>query len=474
MMKNRKEIISMDRTKNNDELFFFGLEIHIGLNTQKKLYCDCKNSKETCGYCLGHPGFLPIINWSAIEKAVKIIKMLKGTVQTVFCADRKHYIYPDLPKKFQITQLHKPLGYNGFINIMDTRVNILNFALEEDAGRNLTDRDLDIINIDFKRCGNPLLELTTDYQNINNIEIIINFLRILKRLLKHYDYSNADVLDGTFRFDLNLSMQTNKYISPRIEIKNINSILEIKKIVNYERFRIIKEKPTLSTTRGWNGNKTFFLRNKENYFFWVEKDVSKKKIFLKTNKISNIYNDILDFCKQTQMLNLKDIFKLFNLKLFNVFKKCIEKKICSKNFFVQNINNIKKWVSIFSEEQTLEILKIINKFQPVSIFIKENTIIINKTIEDQADFNTLISRLNKNFEKFSSLKDIDLEEVLKTKKFCEYFSELNTIVHPISKQRKINFIIGQTIQYLKNNKGKVNLNLIKNKINKYILKYNNQ
>lgn len=463
--------------KNNNipkAIMFFGLEIHIGLNTKHKLYCRCKTGLETCGYCLGYPGFLPMINMEAINTAKHIINTLHGRVADKFMADRKPYIYPDLPKKFQITQLRLPIGTNGWIQCNENnKITILNFCLEEDAGRNLTNRDLNVIDINFKRCGNPLLELTTDYRNVVNVDYIIMFLRILKHILQYYDYSKADVLHGTFRFDLNLSLQTTNYISPRVEVKNINSIAEIKKIVNYEYHRILEEKPNISTTRGWNGNKTFFLRNKTIYSFWPENDISYFIIDRNNPKTDNIYDEIIKFCKVHQLkLLLSDVFKLFIRKMFIMFKHIISNNWLSHNFFFKHYDILMKWSEYFEIKEILEILDLLRRFQPISVFLKDNIMLINESIIKQNKIQDITTILQKKLNTQANIKEIDVNKLLESDEFKKYFIELSKIQKKIIKQRKINFIIGKIIQYIKKHNGRINTSIIKNQVLKHHVKNN--
>lgn len=244
---------------------FIGLEIHVVLNTKYKLFCKCLNSIECCNYCMGFPGTLPYTNHDAIDKSIQIVKLFNGKINNIFKMDRKHYIYPDLPKKFQITQLSHPIGINGFIKIklndIIKKIQINRFSLEEDAARNLSKTEDKQLKLDFNRCGNPLLEITTDHLNMNSADEAVLFLRILKKIIKQKKsgiiINNLPNIKDNYRFDLNLSfLFNNKKFSHRIEIKNINSIKDIYKIIKFEQNRIenlylnLKFKKQKDETRG--------------------------------------------------------------------------------------------------------------------------------------------------------------------------------------------------------------------------------
>ena len=205
-----------------------GLEIHVQLKTDSKLFCDCKtNYQDTdpnqniCPVCLNQPGAKPYpTNEKALEYALKIALMLdcKITDEVAYFM-RKHYSYPDLPSGYQRTSV--PIGYAGNLN----GVGITEVHMEEDPGQFKPDRGI----VDYNRSGIPLIEIVTD-PDMHSPEEARNFLKELQRIL---DYSGSARGEGTMRADVNISIEGGK----RAEIKNINSIKGAYKALQFELIR---------------------------------------------------------------------------------------------------------------------------------------------------------------------------------------------------------------------------------------------
>lgn len=226
-----------------------GLEIHVPLNTQQKLFCSCPTNYyevgepniNTCPVCTGMPGIKPYpLNYSALEAAIMVAQLLdcKVVLENIF-VKRKHYNYPDLPSGYQRTS--EPVGKDGKLN----GVGIWEVHLEEDPGR----YDLKTGYVDYNRSGVPLLEIVTA-PDMKTPEDVRNFMRELTNLLK-YTERIIDV-GGVMRADVNISIEG----GAKVEIKNINSVAGAFKAIQYE---LVRQKNMLSRgavirqeTRGFN------------------------------------------------------------------------------------------------------------------------------------------------------------------------------------------------------------------------------
>ena len=271
-----------------------GLEIHVQLKTNTKMFCGCDNSGEDkpinsciCEICLGHPGTLPLPNETAIQWSLKASLALNCDIPTVSKFDRKHYFYPDLPKGYQISQYDEPLGKGGFLEINGQTIRINRLHLEEDAAK-LLHRDGYTL-VDFNRAGTPLMEIVTE-PDIEDPRIAGNFLRELRAILKAIGVSNADMEKGHLRCDANISLrkEAQDKLYPKTEIKNINSFKAVERALAYEikRQTLLWEQdsaPKIESTRGWDEEKgaTIEQREKEavhDYRYFCEPDIPPIRI----------------------------------------------------------------------------------------------------------------------------------------------------------------------------------------------------
>jgi len=161
-----------------------GLEIHLKLNTEHKLFCLCLNKEDeintnSCFICLGFPGTLPNLNKNVLEKTLDFASYFSPSITKRLFFDRKHYLYPDLPKEYQITQPFFPIVKNGCLNIFNKNINIERISIEEDAAKSIQKKGKRLI--DFNRCGTPLIEMCTS-PNFSSIEEVMYFLKILRNI----------------------------------------------------------------------------------------------------------------------------------------------------------------------------------------------------------------------------------------------------------------------------------------------------
>ena len=261
-----------------------GLEVHVGLKTNSKMFCGCFNDFDEkhpniniCPICIGHPGTLPTINKKAVEAVLKLGLALNSEIPKTSKFDRKNYFYPDLPKGYQISQYDKPLIIGGELN----GVKITRIHLEEDAARLVHSADGKSSLVDFNRAGVPLMELVTEPDIKNGKEAVV-FAKELQLILRYLDISRADMEKGQMRIEANISVSKNSELGTKVEIKNLNSFRAVQEAIDYEIKRQTKVlesgKKVIHETRGWDEieKKTKHQRLKEeshDYRYFPEPDL---------------------------------------------------------------------------------------------------------------------------------------------------------------------------------------------------------
>ena len=284
-----------------------GLEIHVQLTTESKLFCGCPNkftrepNTYVCETCLGFPGSKPRLNRKAVDYAIKIGIALNCKLNPEMFFSRKSYFYPDMSKNFQITQYEMPLCNEGFIEINGTKIRITRVQIEEDPARIIHIGPIEhakYILVDYNRSGTPLCEIVTepDFSSPQEARTFLQELSSMMEYLGVYDSS----IEGSMRVDANLSLPKNS----RVEIKNISGFKEVEKALNYEAVRqnilIRRNQKVLRETRGWNADSgvTISLRSKEeeeDYGYIYETDLPSVTIIDKANELRY---DIPEFAKK--------------------------------------------------------------------------------------------------------------------------------------------------------------------------------
>ncbi len=228
-----------------------GLEVHVQLKTESKLFCGCstgfgaEQNTHTCPVCLGLPGVLPVANQKAVELTLLTALALNCEIQKYSKFDRKNYFYPDLPKNYQTSQFDKPFSKNGRLEItvdgVKKVIGVTRAHLEEDAGKLVhvgaggqigsAEESL----VDLNRTGIPLLEIVSEPDMRSPLEAY-EYLSTLKSLIQYIGASDCDMEKGTLRCDANVSLMekgADKF-GEKIEIKNLNSFKNVQKALEYE------------------------------------------------------------------------------------------------------------------------------------------------------------------------------------------------------------------------------------------------
>jgi len=278
-----------------------GLETHIELATEQKMFCGCKNSyfgshpnRNVCPVCLGLPGALPVPNYQAIKWTVLIGLALNCKINLNSYFERKHYFYPDLPKGYQITQYQKPLCENGFLIIGSRKIRINRVHLEEDTGKLIHGEQFNDSGsyIDFNRAGVPLVEIVTE-PDVRTPDEAVAYLKQLQLIIQYLEVSNCDLEKGSMRCEPNISVigkdswdKYHKLPDYKVEIKNINSFRFVKRAIEYEIKRQVLiqkqgQKPIQETRRYIESSyKTESMRTKEvaqDYRYFPEPDIPPLK-----------------------------------------------------------------------------------------------------------------------------------------------------------------------------------------------------
>ena len=266
-----------------------GLEVHVQLRTNTKLFCRCSTqfgappNTNVCPVCLGMPGALPVINEQAVELALQTGLALNSKIPPLTKWDRKQYFYPDLPKGYQISQFDLPICDGGYVTISDPAnegstkdIRLIRAHLEEDAGKSMHDEASGRADsqIDLNRCGTPLLEIVSE-PDMCSADEAKNFLTELKLLLTYLDVSDCEMQEGSLRVDANVNLRIEQgsetIATPIVEVKNMNSFRAVERAINFEADRQYDEwletkltiKDRDKRTFGWDDSKEITVPQRE-------------------------------------------------------------------------------------------------------------------------------------------------------------------------------------------------------------------
>jgi len=287
-----------------------GLEVHVQLNTNTKMFCSCSSNyldvepnTYVCNVCLGLPGSLPSVNYEAVISAIKLGLSLNCKISNLTKFDRKNYVYPDLMKGYQISQLDYPIAIEGNMKVKnvenkfsDIRINRVH--MEEDVAKLIHDEISGEVLVDLNRSGMPLLEVVTEPDFRSAVEAE-NYLTNLQSIVRYLEIGNANMEEGSFRCDANVSIRKKgtNVLNEKVEIKNMNRIKAVSRAIEYEIKRQTSEVESgnriIQETRGWDDIKSESIpqRSKEDahdYRYFPEPDLPVIKLNSEDiNKIKN-------------------------------------------------------------------------------------------------------------------------------------------------------------------------------------------
>ncbi len=271
-----------------------GLEIHVQLRTETKLFCSDPNAfgeapnTNVSPITLGHPGTLPVINRRAVEFAVRMGLVCHCDIETHNYFARKNYFYPDLPKGYQVSQHTTPICRNGHVRIRTSAgerdIPLTRIHLEEDAGKSIHDADATVTCLDYNRAGVPLIEMVTE-PALRNSEEAFAFLTEVRKLVRWIGICDGNMEEGSLRCDANISVRPHGAVElgTKVEVKNLNSIRNIRKAIDAETVRLMdmmdRGETILQETRSYDADRdrTFSIRTKEDaddYRYFPEPDLN--------------------------------------------------------------------------------------------------------------------------------------------------------------------------------------------------------
>jgi len=283
-----------------------GLEVHAQLSTQSKLFTGdsasfgAEPNTHISPITLGHPGTLPKTNKKAVEYAIKMGIACNCEIEAYNYFARKNYFYPDLPKGYQVSQHTTPMCKGGHVAIKtkdgQRNIKLNRIHLEEDAGKSIHDADENYTCIDFNRAGVPLIEIVTE-PDLHSAEEAFQYVTEIRKLVRWIDVCDGNMEEGSLRCDANVSIRPKGQttLGTKVEVKNLNSIRNVKKAIEYEIDRMIamaeRGERIIQQTRSFDADTdtTFAIRDKEeanDYRYFPEPDLTPFQ--LSTQFISGI------------------------------------------------------------------------------------------------------------------------------------------------------------------------------------------
>ena len=340
-----------------------GLEVHAQMLTQSKAYSNDVNefgavpNSNVSAITLGHPGTLPKMNKKTIEFAIRLGIAVEADISEKQFFARKNYFYPDLPKGYQITQDTTPICTNGRVYIKDENgnekaINLTRIHMEEDAGKSMHEIDLYDTLVDLNRAGVPLLEIVSE-PDIKSSQEAYNYVTEVRKLVRYLDICDGNMEEGSLRCDANISVMPvgSKVYGNKVEVKNMNSIRNVQKAIEFEIERQIEMKENneniFSETRSFDALKgiTIAMRSKEaanDYMLFPEPDlqpisVRKEDIEVVRKEMPALPRDL--FIRFTKEFGLSeyDAYNLTDSKEIALFFQKIT-KLCS------NYKSAANWV----------------------------------------------------------------------------------------------------------------------------------
>lgn len=339
-----------------------GLEVHVQLLTKSKLFSNDSASfsslpnTHVSPIVLAHPGTLPRLNGKAVEYALQLGTALECDIAAYTYFARKHYFYPDLPKGYQVSQHTSPICKNGFVNIStkngDKRIALNRIHLEEDAGKSIHDKDDNYTSIDLNRAGVPLLEIVTEPVMHESSEAF-SFITEIRKIVRYLGICDGNMEEGSLRCDANISIRKrgDKSLGTKVEIKNLNSIRNVRRAIDVEIERLIglaeNGEHIYQETRSYDPDKntTSGLRVKEeadDYRYFPEPDLPP--VCITTAMLDKVKKEMPSLPAVLQLKYQND----FNLSAYDASSICNDKYTSdyfeSVILFSNNHKAIANWI----------------------------------------------------------------------------------------------------------------------------------
>lgn len=418
-----------------------GLEMHCELKSNAKVFSTGINKYSDTANChvspvdMAFPGTLPIVNKKCLEHAIKMASVLNCTLADKFIFDRKNYYYPDLPKGYQITQCTKPIGVNGYIDLpcqdRVIRAEIHDIHLEEDAAS--LDHFKNTSTIDYNRAGVPLLEIVTE-PCFYSADEAVAFLEYMRNVYQYTDISLADTKKGQIRCDVNVNLKNEKgeYVTPRVEIKNVNSFSNVHDAILYEEKRQLKAleenniMELVQETRRWDeeSNSTIRMRTKVDaidYKYFIDPNIPPIKI--DKNWVEKIVNTIPRLPLERQNSYITEYgLSAYDAKILvkdkdiaSYFEECInlglDAKMASNWITVNIVTELNKDNSSIKDFYiTPKYLKqILDRIADGTISNKQAKDVFSKALEEKKEPQSFISKENSQISNEDELRDIITE-----------------------------------------------------------------
>lgn len=281
-----------------------GIEVHLELNTNAKVFSPSKNNYKDIANSnineidLAYPGVLPSFNRGVLDKSILACLGLNMKISRMMHFDRKNYYYADLPKGYQITQFRTPIGRDGYITLSSgKKVGISDIHMEEDTCKSLHNHGKTLLN--YNRCGVPLIEIVS-CPDMNSKEEAMDYAECLREVMLYLGVSDCKIEEGSMRFDVNISVSSDDTLGVRSEIKNIGSISNIGDAIDYEVKRKINAiengEELFVETRKFDSNtlETVFMRKKDtnnDYRYFPEPDIPY--IYLSDDDINSVKDELV-------------------------------------------------------------------------------------------------------------------------------------------------------------------------------------
>ena len=415
-----------------------GLEMHCEMLSNAKVFSRAKNEYSDIPNInvreldMGFPGTLPVLNKEVVKKSILAALVLNCEIPEYMYFDRKNYYYPDLPKGYQITQTHNPVGINGSIKIncgdYEKEVLIHDIHLEEDSAS--MDHFSDVSLINYNRSGVPLLELVTE-PCLSNADEAVAFLEEIRRIYQYTNISLADTKKGQIRCDVNVSIMDFDAIElgTKVEVKNVNSFNNVYDTINYEIERQSKLKDegrydeVVQETRRFDeeSGTTVRMRSKADavdYKYFVEPNIPKYKI----NKevVDEIRKNIPELPSERKRKYIKEYglseydanIIIKNKEYADYFEECIklgmDKKVAANYLIVNIIAYLnREFITLNEFYLKPELLnQIIKELQNGNISSKQAKEIFNKSLEEKREPKEFISKDNAQISDSNELDNI--------------------------------------------------------------------